>query len=462
MNNQSKSDKKSIFQEFVDVALENLPLDVSPELRKKIIAIIDRFLGPIFQDIERRRLPRLALVGRTRSGKSSLINAIFGREVVKVGAVRSVTTGPEVVKWATLRDNNEDDEMIEILDTRGVQEGIPPEGAPAISSLESVMMAIREQTPDMFLFLEKATEVNAAVMSDLDTFAKCLRASKAIHDGKEMYPLVIGIPTQCDQLSPPGFWSVEDRQFYSAYWDADKDGIPRQGSHADFEYRLEKLDNIREAVSVWTQHLLKIPEISPLYNLKVSPTTAQMRFRVDKSLDTDARTDLRWNIEELKNLIMSELPSDAQIEFFRLARVKTGQHKYADKIILATSGICTAVGALPTPAGFDLPFLLGTQILQIMLIGFVSGRKLSWDTASEFLKASGLQAGAGFLLREGFRAAAKFIPVAGWLVSGGIAGGATLASGKLAVAYFIDGKKMTWEETKHSVENLISSNKGDG
>jgi uncharacterized protein (DUF697 family) len=159
---------------------------------------------------------------------------------------------------------------------------------------------------------------------------------------------------------------------------------------------------------------------------------------------------------------MSELPSDAQIEFFRLARVKTGQHKYADKIILATSGICTAVGALPTPAGFDLPFLLGIQILQIMLIGFVSGRKLSWDTASEFLKASGLQAGAGFLLREGFRAAAKFIPVAGWLVSGGIAGGATLASGKLAVAYFIDGKKMTWEETKHSVENLISSNKGDG
>jgi len=454
MDNQSNSEKKSILQEFVDITLANLPIDLDPKIRKQIAEIIDRFLSPIFQDISESRLPRLALVGKTRSGKTSLMNAIFGQPVGMVGSVRSTTKEPE---WRVLK-GSDNDEVVEILDTRGTQEGFPPEGAPAIDSVELVLRAIRQKTPDMFLFLSKAKEVNAAIEQDLQAFSECLESSRAVVDNQEIYPVVIGIPTQCDELDPRGFWSAEDREFYSAFWDLNESAIPRTSSHPDHEYRLQKLETIRESTLVWKQHLESIRVISLKRNLKVIPVSAYMRVRKDGTLDIDPRVDSRWNIDELKNLILSELPSPAKMDFFRLARIQTEQHKYAQKIILATAGICTAIGAVPTPPGTDLPILLGIQVLQIMLIGFISGRKLTWQTATEFLTASGLQAGAGFLFREGFRALAKFVPVAGWLVSGGIAGGATYASGKLAVSYFIDGKKITLDDAKRSIESFT---KGD-
>jgi uncharacterized protein (DUF697 family) len=293
----------------------------------------------------------------------------------------------------------------------------------------------------------KASEVNAAIEGDLQAFAKCLKACKAVYDHQDIYPAVIGIPTQCDLLAPPhsDFWTRQWRDYYARFWDPEGSRLSAPESNADYVYAREKLENIQKAVVTWRERLESMPVSLRKGDIKVIPTAAEMRFRSDGTPDPDPRTDQRWNIDALKALMFGELPKEAQIQFFRLARVRFAQHKFAQKINQATSAAATVVGAVPIPIA-DFPILLGIQILQVAAIAYASGRRLSWDTAGEFLAAMGFQTGAGLVLREGFRALAKLVPGAGWLIGGGIAGGATLLSGRLAEEYFIEGNNVALAE----------------
>jgi uncharacterized protein (DUF697 family) len=58
---------------------------------------------------------------------------------------------------------------------------------------------------------------------------------------------------------------------------------------------------------------------------------------------------------------------------------------------------------------------------------------------AEFIAALGANIGAGLVLREGARAAAKFVPIWGSAVSSAVAGAGTYAIGRAATAYFIEG-----------------------
>ena len=69
----------------------------------------------------------------------------------------------------------------------------------------------------------------------------------------------------------------------------------------------------------------------------------------------------------------------------------------------------------------------------------ISGRAWSPKLAAEFIAALGANLGAGLVLREGARAAAKFVPIWGNAISGAVAGAGTYAMGRSAAAYFIEG-----------------------
>ena len=75
----------------------------------------------------------------------------------------------------------------------------------------------------------------------------------------------------------------------------------------------------------------------------------------------------------------------------------------------------------------------------VALIGGLSCREFSVDTAKEFLAAIGVNIGAGYALREASRQLVKIIP-GGFVVSAGVAGAGTLAIGKAAESYFFKGK----------------------
>jgi uncharacterized protein (DUF697 family) len=107
---------------------------------------------------------------------------------------------------------------------------------------------------------------------------------------------------------------------------------------------------------------------------------------------------------------------------------------------LRFAGIAAGVGATPIPVA-DILVLMPLQILLVAIIAGLSCRELSWKTGAEFLSAAGVNLSAGFALREVARALVKFIPVAGEVISGAIAGAGTYGIGKAAELYFFTGAK---------------------
>ena len=88
----------------------------------------------------------------------------------------------------------------------------------------------------------------------------------------------------------------------------------------------------------------------------------------------------------------------------------------------------------------DFPVLLGLQMFMVSLIVYVSGRKFSTRLGGEFIASLGIGFGSGLVFRETARAAVKFLPVWGHVISGGVAGAGTYALGRAAIAYYIEEK----------------------
>lgn len=72
-------------------------------------------------------------------------------------------------------------------------------------------------------------------------------------------------------------------------------------------------------------------------------------------------------------------------------------------------------------------------------IGFVSGRDLSKETATEFAPAMGVNLGVAMVARELARGLAKLIPAAGLAITSAVAVTTTWALGQAAILYFLDG-----------------------
>jgi uncharacterized protein len=144
------------------------------------------------------------------------------------------------------------------------------------------------------------------------------------------------------------------------------------------------------------------------------------------------------NRDKAAEQIAIELPGAAQLEMARISQIRTLQHQIAGVVVKSVTAICGAIGAQPIPLA-DFPILTSLQASMVASIAHVSGREFNAKLAAEFLAALGANIGAGLVLREGARAAAKLIPGWGNAISGGVAAAGTYAIGRAAVAYFIDG-----------------------
>jgi len=373
----------------------------------------------LLQLVEDIRSPRFMVIGRRGAGKSSLINAIFDASVAKVGAVEAQTGKP---RWY---EYERDGKKAEILDTRGILEGgKPQEEDSAATPQASIVEAIREKCPDIILFLCKATEVDSAISESLNIFEEIIAKLEEIH---EYNPPVVGILTQCDQLAP-----------------ADINRLPTDDE--------EKNQNIDHAVEVLTKHLQSRKTLNDNF-VEVIPVAAFVRFR-EKDGTPDKNRDLRWNIDRLTELLVDELPKGPDIAFARLARVRKFQRKVAGNIVNICSAACSAVATSPIPMS-DLPVLAGIQLAMVVVIGYISGRELSFQAGGEFLAAFGINVGSGLVLREVARSLVKLLPGFGSVVSAGVALAGTQALGQAAVAYFID--EMSLDKVKQEYNAKTAS-----
>ncbi|WHX69329.1 50S ribosome-binding GTPase [Peribacillus frigoritolerans] len=408
-----KQDEMGSIFSFIKGQVDKLPISQSKKTK-----MLDQLLKLKTMTVDARE-PRIALVGRRGSGKSSLINAMFGQERQYVSSVKS---GTGKGKWLWYPSDAEP--KIRLLDSRGLGESeAPTEEFEEDTPLDELIKAVTEEQPDVFLFLIKAKEADSRIQEDLQELNKLRKIVKENHH----YDVpVICVVTQVDELDPPHYKQVP------------------------FDANPKKKKNIDEAIALMSKRF-KESEI-PLLN--IIPTCSYIDFDESGNMEYD----MRWNIDLLSDYLIEALPSEAKLKTAKAMQSQFVKKKFARTIVGTFTAIAGLIGAEPIPFA-DFPILTGIQGLMIVVIGFIADKEINTKTASEFIAALGINVGIGLLVREGVRAAVRFIPGAGLVVSGAVAGAVTYGIGQAAIAYFLENKNI--DQAKEAYKNANKEYKNE-
>jgi predicted GTPase len=392
---------KAIARAFarLEEMLDRLPIDVARDLRARMSTLRRLMLE--------KRPPALVLVGRRGAGKSSIVNALFGAKVAELGHVTAQTGRG---RWF---EYNREGGRMSVLDTRGLQEGsAPAEADDAKDAFTSLAVELRAQAPDLVLFVAKASEVDAAVGTDMALLERVFEEIRRAH---HIEPPLVAVVTHCDLLEPK----------------ATRLNHAEEEPPDDIE---EKVRHVREAehaiaLQIDSRARLAVRHVATL------GVSSYMSWRSDGSL----RADDRWHVDDLAVTIFRHLPDATHAELARSTQARGVQDELANTLTKATAAVCAAVAAAPIPLADIIP-LTTLQTGLVASIAWISGRSLDRRGSTEFLAGLGANVGAAFVLREAVRAIMKLVaPAGGTIVSAAIAFSGTMAIGAAARAYFIGG-----------------------
>lgn len=398
----------------------NKAINRNEALVTEILKIVDSLpsIVPLKGDIQEKlntlrsamqglRSPRIMVIGRSRAGKSSLINAICGLKVAEVS-----DTKPETGK-AEWKDYHHDGvDLLHILDTRGLEEAADPRQAdPAKDPFESIMQAVNKECPDVVLFICKATEVHAGSQKDIDICTLILTEIKNKY--RRELP-VIGVLTKCDELAPPRVTLPTDNERKNRNIDAEVKNL------YGYLQQREKLHfHIKEVV----------------------PTVAYAEYEDGRNGLILPDEDYRWNITKLVKTMIKYTPRETRSSLARMAHLAEFQLTAANTVVAACSGLSGVVSAIPIP-GAAIPAVAAIQTFMVMYIGWLSGREFSEQTVKDFAVTLGVAAGADAGMRGIADIALKFIPGWGSVLSAGASTIATKGLGDTAIAYFLNNGKV--------------------
>lgn len=363
-------------------------------------------LGPALDDIRKlideSRPPVLMLMGRRGHGKSSLINALAGKEVATVNDFRpqEPESDPYLITFA------EEFSTWKVVDTRGIFESSKPDGSLEEDSIKVLKDDILKYTPDVILHVINTPEVSAA-QNDM---AFRVELKKFIKNNLDYDIPLVMILNKADTFVNPRQWPPEEFAVKAAQLDEQMDYVIETMLSAD-----------------------KVPLNAnmPYYGYELTSSDYVGIIPISSLQD-----DL-WNIDTLSDFIGNNLQESAQLDFFQAQKRKKPLKKLSTSIIKRFSTLAGGIGSTPIPVA-DIAILIPVQMLMISIVGALAGRNASKDTALEYLAAAGINVGAGFGFREVARQASKLIPFGGIAISGTIAAASTWGIGKSAETYFFN------------------------
>lgn len=144
-------------------------------------------------------------------------------------------------------------------------------------------------------------------------------------------------------------------------------------------------------------------------------------------------------LDALSEAIILALPEEARLEAARaLSRATEARVRLGNEIVQGCTAVSVTVGLTPIPFS-DMVVLGPLQAMMVSSLAYLSGRSWGKKTVAEWIGSLGVVGGLGMGLRYSAQTIAKFVPVAGNVVSAGVAGAGTTAMGQSAIKYFLRG-----------------------
>jgi predicted GTPase/uncharacterized protein (DUF697 family) len=348
-----------------------------------------------------RRAPRIAVIGRRGSGKSSLANALIGAPVLETGSVADTTQWP---RWIDVVHSTH---RLRWLDTPGLRAGDRPERR------DEVRRALANEPPDVVLVTSKATQVDAGIDEDLAEIVWLMERQQRVG---LVPPALIGVLTKADELPP----------------------VPQRTP----PFEGEKRANIDRATDILRAQLEK-RRLAPR---DVVPVSTYQKFFANG----DRVVDWRWNIDRLSEVIFAALPVATHAEAARaFEAAQSLRRRVARRIVSSASGLAFIIGITPWVPVADMALLTPLQSAMITGVAYLGRTGVDKRAVSEWMASLGVNVGAGFAMRELARALLKLFGPTNTL-SAAIAASGTWALGMSAIKYFIDGGSL--DEAKQAFE----------
>lgn len=329
-------------------------------------------------------VPVLWLLGKTQSGKTSIIRALTGSPAAEIGNGFQPCT-----RSARFYDFPAEAPVVRFLDTRGLGEVAYDPGDD---------MHYCESQAHLLVAVMKVADVHQTAVFDV------LQAIRRRHPE---WPLLI-VQTGLHELYPSQFAHIQPWPYAS---DPLPDSIP--------------LD-LRRALSAQRDALKLLPGFAPVRWVAVDLTLPE-----DDLAPPDYGLEALWQaIEALTSLgLQHQLSGDQEVQdlFARTA------HQHIAGYALTAAGL----GALPV---VDLVAVSAVQAKLLHSLALLYGQRWDKSTVTEFIGLAGAGIASGYLARLLTRAATKFIPVWGQTVGAlwgaSSSGATTYALGKAAIYFF--------------------------
>jgi uncharacterized protein (DUF697 family) len=333
-------------------------------------------------------VPVLWLLGKTQSGKTSIIRALTGSETAEIGNGFQPCT-----RNSRFYDFPAEVPVVRFLDTRGLGE-------------------VSYDPEDDIHYCESQAHLLVAVMkvADINQTA-VLEVVHAIRRRHPEWPLLI-VQTGLHELYPDGLEHIEP-------WPYADDPVPE----------IVPLD-LRRAIQAQRGALKQLPGFAPV-----------RWVAVDLTLPEDGFAPPDYGLEALWQAIESLLPLGLQQQLGGDKEVQDLYARTAHQHIAGYAFAAAGVGALPV---VDLVAVSAVQAKLLHSLALLYGQRWDKSTITEFLGLVGAGIASSYLARLLSRAVVKVIPfwgqTMGALWSASSSGASTYALGKAAI-YFFDRRK---------------------